>query len=129
MRGPSNVTRFILIIEFVLVAYMLYALTSSVYRSYQIDQHIAQFERENQEIALENDRLSDDFAYYSSQAYKEKIAKQNFGLVNPGEQVIVIPDQNVVAQPEDELLQKKSARKWERLSNPEKWWNFFLRAG
>lgn len=124
--GPSNLTKFILISEFVLVAYMLYALSSSVYRSYQIDKHIAQFETENQRILEENRRLSADYEYYSSQAYKEKIAKQNFGLINPGEQVIVIPDDGVIARAEDEVLQQKSARKWEIMSNPKKWWTFFF---
>lgn len=124
--GPSSLTKFILIGEFVLVSYMLYALSSSVYRSYQIDKHIAQFEAENQRILDENQRLSADYEYYSSLAYKEKIAKQNFGLINPGERIIIVPDGSVIAREED-VLQQKSARKWEIMSNPRKWWTFFLR--
>lgn len=125
--GPSNITKFILIIEFVLVFYMLYAICTSVYRSYQIDQHIAEFEKENQRILEENQRLVSDYEYYSSQAYKEKIAKQNFGLINPGEKVIIIPDENIIAKSEEEVLQQKTARKWERLPNTRKWWAFFFR--
>ena len=32
-----------------------------------------------------------------------------------------------IAMQEEEVLQQKSARKWEKLSNQRKWWTFFLR--
>ncbi|MBD3328390.1 hypothetical protein GF340_03740, partial [Candidatus Peregrinibacteria bacterium] len=87
----SNTTKMIIIGEFLLVAYLLFTLTSSVYKSYQIDVHIENFEKENARIEEENRRKSEDYDYYSSNAYIEKIAKQNLGLVNPGEEVIIIP--------------------------------------
>lgn len=123
----SNFTKMVIIVEFLVVSYLLYTLTKSVYQSYQIDQHIENFKRENDLIAEENKQKEADYNYYSSDAYREKIAKQNLGLVNPGEEVIVIPnspDSLVVASgdlnPEIENLS------FQALANPQRWWKFFF---
>lgn len=124
----SNFTKMIIIIEFLVVSYLLYTLTKSVYQSYQIDQHIENFKRENDLIAQENKQKEADYSYYSSDAYIEKIAKQNLGLINAGEEVIVIPSSaagttGVVggAQTDDE-----NDINIRPLPNPQKWWKFFF---
>lgn len=124
----SNFTKMIIIVEFLVVSYLLYTLTKSVYQSYQIDQHIENFKKENDMIAQENKQKEADYSYYSSDAYIEKIAKQNLGLVNPGEEVIVIPSSasgstgvvgGAVEEVEDDV-------RIQPLSNPQKWWKFFF---
>lgn len=122
----SNFTKMVIIIEFLVVSYLLYTLTKSVYQSYQIDQHIADFKKENDLIAQENKQKEADFSYYSSDAYIEKIAKQNLGLVNPGEQVIVIPNtpDNPLSSTADQNQSDYS--NIQALSNPQKWWKFFF---
>lgn len=124
----SNFTKMIIIVEFLVVSYLLYTLTKSVYQSYQIDQHIENFKKENDMIAQENKQKEADYSYYSSDAYIEKIAKQNLGLVNPGEEVIVIPSSvsgstgvvgGTVEEIEDDV-------RIQPLGNPQKWWKFFF---
>jgi len=117
----------VIIGEFLLVSYLLYTLTVSVYKSYQIDQHIKNFEAENAKIEEENREKSEEFEYYSSDAYIEKIAKQNLGLVNQGEEVIIIPNVDNGASgvvgglpDEDSVLADSS------ISNSSKWWKFFF---
>ncbi len=124
----SNFTKMIIIIEFLVVSYLLYTLTKSVYQSYQIDQHIADFKKENDLIAQENKQKEADYSYYSSDAYIEKIAKQNLGLVNPGEQVIVISN---TAQGQTGLTNGSTDDQSDNagiqsLPNPQKWWKFFF---
>lgn len=117
----------VIIGEFILVSYLLYTLTVSVYKSYQIDQHILNFKKENDQIAEENRQKESDFNYYSSDAYIEKMAKQNLGLLNPGEELIVIPSTNsdtnailgVTDMNENDVAIKSS-------TNPQKWWRFFF---
>jgi hypothetical protein len=117
----------VIIGEFFLVSYLLYTLTVSVYKSYQIDQHIKSFEVENARIEEENRRKSEEYDYYSSDAYIEKMAKQNLGLVNQGEEVIIIPSENVKSSgvvggiEEDDDSGSGSS-----LSNSQKWWKFFF---
>jgi len=55
-QHTSNFTKMVIIGEFFLVSYLLYTLTVSVYKSYQIDQHIKNFEVENSRIEEENRR-------------------------------------------------------------------------
>lgn len=119
----------ILIGEFLLVSYLLYALAANVYQGYQIDYHIQNFQEENRKIAEANQKAADDLLYYTSNEYLEKIAKQNLGLVNPGEEVVVLsedilqgPDPEAFAQEEQSL----QLQRYYNLSNPQKWWKFFF---
>ena len=127
-QHTSHTTKLIIIGEFLLVSYLLYTLTASVYKSYLIDQHIKSFEVENTRIEEENRIKSEEFDYYSSDAYKEKIAKQNLGLVIPGEEVIIIPNESFddvgsgMASDGDDT----AGNAYSSLSNPEKWWKFFF---
>lgn len=127
LQHTSNMTKMVIICEFLLVSYLLYTLTVSVYKSYQIDQHIKSFEEENARIEEENLLKSEEFDYYSSNAYIEKIAKQNLGLVNPGEEVIIVPNSDsgtsgIVGG----LVSDDTQADTNPQSNPLKWWKFFF---
>ena len=126
-QHTSNFTKMVIIGEFFLVSYLLYTLTVSVYKSYQIDQHIKNFEAENARIEEENLRKSEEFEYYSSDAYIEKMAKQNLGLVNAGEEVIIIPSADskstgIVGG--DSVTGEDNGAT--NAGNPQKWWKFFF---
>lgn len=116
----------ILAVEFILLSYMLYVLSTSLYRSYQIDQFIASVEEENAKLAQENAALAEDFEYYRSDAYREKIAKQNFGLVRPGEEVIILAPENKAYLTSEERVVSANREYYEHLSNPKKWFLFFF---
>lgn len=109
-----------------MVSYLLYSLTVSVYKSYQIDVHITQFESENKRIEEENRRQSEDFEYYSSSAYIEKMAKQNLGLVNRGEEVIIIPGDSFENREDGSYNVTEDGSQYIALSNYTKWWKFFF---
>ncbi|MFA5830073.1 MAG: septum formation initiator family protein [Candidatus Gracilibacteria bacterium] len=127
LNHTSKVTKMVIIVEFLVVSYLLYTLTVSVYKSYQIDQHIATFMSDNEKIALDNKQKELDYGYYSSNAYVEKIAKQNLGLVKPGEQVIVIPSSDLPVNGADQNNGTNTSDLAVRsLSNPQKWWKFFF---
>ena len=130
LHHSSNFTKIVIIVEFLVVSYLLYTLTVSVYKNYQIDQHILSFKKENDRIAEENKQKEEDYSYYSSDAYVEKIAKQNLGLVNPGEEIIVIPSNpnvstGVVGGTQDNETAVDNA-KVKLLPNAQKWWKFFF---
>lgn len=130
MSAYSNeefgVMRIVLIVGFLVVAYMLYNLTVSIYDNYQIEQHIAEFEQRNEELLEENQKKLEDFQYYTSQEYIEKVAKTNLGLINQGEKVIIIPDDDFVVLTEDEDLAHVSEQIRDSWPNPKKWWMFFF---
>lgn len=122
----SRTTKIILIVEFVLLSYMLYVLSASLYKSYQVDRFIAAAEEENAKLALANESLIEDYEYYKSDAYYEKIAKQNFGLVRPGEEVIVLAPAGKEYLSPEERADYSSKQYYESLSNPARWFKFFF---
>ena len=124
----SRTTKMILIAEFVLLSYMLYVLSTSLYKSYQVDNFIKRAEEDNAKLEKSNSLLIEDYEYYKSVSYKEKIAKQNFGLVRPGEEVIILAkstNQTPALSNEDraDLLSKGY---YDKLNNPQKWFFFFF---
>lgn len=125
-ENPYGMMRIVLVVGFFMVAIMLYNLTVSIYENYQIEQHITEFEEKNTDLSKDNKQKLEDFQYYTSDEYVEKIAKQNLGLVNPGERVLVIPDEDLIIlsqTEEDARLSEQIRATW---SNPKKWWKFFF---
>jgi cell division protein FtsB len=125
-ESQFGMMRLVLIVGFFIVAYMLYNLAVSIYENYQIEKHIAEFEARNEELQNENQQKQDDLAYYISEEYIDKIAKQNLNLVNPGEKVIVIPDEDLIVLSQDEDTEALSEQIRASWSNPKKWWKFFF---
>lgn len=122
----SSLTKLIIIVEFLLVAYLLYSLTKNVYNSYKIDKYIESFKEENSAIENENKQKTEDYLYFTSQEYIDKIAKQNLGLINPDEEVIIVAPE-LVNSGSDEEGGSGGLAKHEGRSNAEKWWDFFFK--
>lgn len=127
LSHTSSLTKLIIIIEFFLVAYLLYSLTKNIYSSYQIDKYIDSFEEENALIEQENKQKNDDYLYFTSEEYIDRIAKQNLGLVNPGEEVIILSPELLAQDVEgDEDIVDGDYAKYSEDSNPKSWWSFFF---
>lgn len=126
LNPNSNVTKLVIVVELILVVYLLNTLTVSVYRGYQIDKVIQQFQEDNRRIEEDNRRKSEDYQYFTSPNYIDKIAKQNLGLVDPGEKVIVLSNQNVPASGEVLIDAKAQSNDFVDLENRQKWWFFFF---
>ncbi len=127
-QETSHGAKIVIIGLLLLVSYLLFTLTSSVYKSHQLDVHIRTFETENSRIEEEIRTKSEELGYYNSEAYIEKIAKQNLGLVNHGEEVIIIPNEVLesVGTFEGEGYENDEVGSYDSLSNPERWWKFFF---
>lgn len=119
---PSNFTNLIIIGLILLSAYLLYSLTLAFYKSHQIDIYIEDFEDKNIRIEEENKKLIEEFDYVTSDAYIDKILKQNKGLINPGEEVVIIASNPDSLSEENEFnLSSIGKRDLNKLSNFEKW--------
>jgi len=113
-------------VEFLLVSYLIYSLTKNVYNSYKIDTYIETFRAENDRIAKENAQKNEDYLYFTSEEYIDKIAKQSLGLVNPGEEVIVLSEDVLSKNDEPADSGTGEFAKDAGLSNAQKWWKFFF---
>lgn len=122
----SSLTKMIIIVEFVLVGYLVYSLTKNVYNSYQVDKYIETFKEENYAIESENKQKTEDYLYFTSQEYIDKIAKQNLGLVNPGEEVIILSSEAIEETEIDIYEDGLTIAKYAGLSSAQQWWEFFF---
>ena len=122
----SGLTKLIIIVEFFLVAYLLYSLTHNIYNSYQVDKYIEKFETENTLIEDENRQKTDDYLYFTSEEYIDKIAKQNLGLVNQGEEVIILSPDALGGEDEIEDFDEEGFVPYLELPNSKQWLNFFF---
>ena len=127
----SSLTKIIIIVEFVLVAYLIYSLAKNVYNSYLVDSYINGFEDENTLLVAENRGKTEDYLYFTSEEYIDKIAKQNLGLVNPGEEVIIISTDSLTYDTKTlesgDSLEDSDLIRIETRTNPQLWLDFFVR--
>ena len=63
---------------------MLYVLSTSLYKSYQVDKFIKTVEDENKSLEQTNADLIEDYEYYKSDSYKEKNSKAEFWFGSSG---------------------------------------------
>lgn len=89
----SSFSKFVIFLEFILVAYLVYALTKNVYQNYKVDQIIEAYKADNESIENQIKSKTDEYLYVTSEEYIDKIAKQNLGYINPGEEVIVLSNE------------------------------------
>jgi len=88
----------VILIGFGIAAYLMFSLATSVYKNYLIDQHIKSFEEENVRLAAENLQKKEDYDYYISEAYLEKTAKESLSLKKPGEEVIILVEDDIKSE-------------------------------
>lgn len=126
LTHSSGLTKLIIFIEFFLVSYLLYSLTKNVYNSYQIDRYIEDFEKDNLSLELENQQKTEDYLYFTSEEYIDKIAKQNLGLVNPGEEVIILSPDVLSPEGNDSIEFEGDFAVFSGMTNTQQWWELFF---
>ena len=126
MRHQIPQTSKIIITILLCVAiYMFGTLIKELYTNYQIEQYIENVDDRNKLLAEENESLQADLEYYTSERYKDKLYKQNLGLVNPGERVLIIKRDDVISNEQlsiDEQQASKRLQYYRELPNYKKWW-------
>lgn len=118
----------VIIVGFITIGYMLFNLAISVYNDYQVNLRLEQYAEENERIARDNLNKKEEYAYFNSDLFKDKYAKENLNKLQPGEKVIVLPEktENIFAErplfEEDELKVERLML----LSNREQWKEYFF---
>ncbi len=119
-------SRWFLILGLLLVGYSFFVLGKMVWQNYKVNQQIKSLESEIANIENENQKLSDLIAYFQTETFKEKEAREKLGLVKPGEKVLVFPQNE--KNEEQFAINNKSTEETEKIPNYQKWWNFFFEA-
>jgi len=116
---PMTIGSFFL---FVVVLYLLFTVGRSVWVSYQSNQDI-DLESEKA-IALESEinYMKNQIAYYKTNTYREKQAREKLGFIAPGERALALP----VDEPEDKVLDTTQSEVKIKTPNYRLWWIYFF---
>ena len=124
-RNKPFVLQLIIVGGFLVFLYIFFALATSVYRDFKLETGIQGFEDEIARLAELAKRKPQDVHYYQSGEYKDKYAKENLNLLNPGEKLIIIPQekQNVKLEVVTERFSYSNVLE---LPNRNQWWEYFF---
>ena len=113
----------------VIVLLISWSGVKAIQMNYNLQKQIATAKQENDVQQLQNNNLSLENEYYNSNQYLELQARQNFGLANPGEQELLVPQSVALAYAPKVNIQTREAS---MVSVPalqrhiNDWSNFFL---
>lgn len=79
-----------IVIGLTVVGFMAFGLALSFYRNLLFEQTLEKIKEQNGLLKGTIDQGYRDLEYYESAQYKDKYAKENLGLVNPGEKALII---------------------------------------
>ncbi|MBI5411740.1 septum formation initiator family protein [Candidatus Peregrinibacteria bacterium] len=125
MRTGSRKAQIIIIVSFLIFFYVFLSFATSVYRDYNLESHIEKFDSDVRRLETLVYSKPAEVKYLESIQYKDKYAKENLNLINPGEKVIVIPQEDpvVFARGPDTHSTPKDILS---LSHPQQWWQYFF---
>ena len=108
--------------------YMFFALATSIYRDYKLDTEIGSFEDLINDLAERANQKPADLKYLQSDEYKDRYAKENLNLLNPGEKLIILPDpeRNVEQGPVQLMTEILSPDSILNKPNNQQWWAYFF---
>ena len=82
-----------IVVGLTVVGFMAFGLALSYYRNILFDQTLVTIEDQNDVLRATIEDGYRELSYYRSTQYRDKYAKENLGLVNPGEKVLIITEQ------------------------------------
>jgi cell division protein FtsB len=85
------VTRYVLLLVALAIAFTLTGFPARVLHSYEVNQRARQLEEQLAALKRENELLQQELAWRRTDEYVRTTAKENLGLVQPGEEVVLLP--------------------------------------
>ena len=86
-----NYSRTVFWIGLILVVYIFVILVDENSKNYKLRQQTLALETQNQQLQTNINDLQNKITYYSSDEYREMVARQNLNLQAPGESVVIVP--------------------------------------
>ena len=124
-KNKPFVLQFIIVGGFLVFLYIFFALATAIYRDYKLEVNINNFDDEISNLAAMADQKPKDVEYYQSEAFKDKYAKESLNLLNPGEKLIIIPDEEQVVKSEV-VVNNMDNSTILKLPNRNQWWEYFF---
>lgn len=90
MRGRINFSQIAFWIGLGLVLYIFFLLIGEGGKSYRLHSQADQINVEMSQLQADTELLEYKIAYYTTDAYKERLAREKLGLQFPGESVVIV---------------------------------------
>lgn len=128
MKNRPFTSQLLIISGFIVLLYMFFSLTTSIYKDYKLESEIERFGGEIDKLAAMAHTKPKDVDYFLSEEYKDRYAKENLNLLNPGEKLIIIPEDDQVVEKGPVVLESDRITPIAvlSLSYPEQWWEYFF---
>lgn len=81
-----------IVVGLTVVGFMAFGLTLSVYRNALFEETLNDIRAQNTVLRTRIAKRYEDLEYYRSLQYKDKYAKENLGVVRPGEKVLILTE-------------------------------------
>lgn len=109
---------------------ILFALVRIAKKKYEVNQEIAELSAQIARIEEENRQLDKLLAYYNTDYYKEKVAREELALQKEGEEAIAVPENvdksgNSAVERKEQGESENETKFWQRM-NPYRWWHTFF---
>ena len=91
-----------ILVGLTVVGFMAFGLALSFYQNILFEKRLGDLDARNRKIDDAIEQGYRDLDYYRSDQYKDKYAKENFGLLNPDEKVLIITEDKQLSPMSDE---------------------------
>jgi len=117
--------RTVTVFALVVVGYLVLGSVKLIFENYRVHQEATRLDTELIGVQQRNLELKNLLAYYRTDSYKEKEARQRLNFQQPGERVVVVPvppneDVTSLTQPGIETQPASPP------SNPQRWMDYFF---
>jgi cell division protein FtsB len=117
------------ILSVLLALYIIFILSKSVWKNYQINKEIEAKEQKIAELQKEIEEMQNLIAYYQTDTFQELEARSKLNLKKPGETAIAVPKRQT--QEENPAVAGTAtatgSNEEESAPNYLKWWRFFTK--
>jgi cell division protein FtsB len=110
----------------ILIIFISFSLIKEFLRKLEINREVNELEAEVSLLEERNTKMADLIQYLNSSSWQEKEVKSRLNLQSPGEKVVLIPENNQTNINVPEQLESSRQVTEEKISNPQKWLNYFL---
>lgn len=126
MKSRSFLTQLVIVGGFLIFLYIFFALATAIYKDYRLDTNIEKFEEEIEKLAEKARQKPKMVTMLESSQYKDRYAKENLNLLNPGERLIVIPGEERVVKAEPVQMDSFDDTAILNLPYRQQWWQYFF---
>ncbi|MFA6908442.1 MAG: septum formation initiator family protein [Patescibacteria group bacterium] len=120
-------SKLLLSVELLFLVLIGVALGKELVQKYTIEREINQLKEEYANLEKQKVDLEQLVTYFQTDSFQEEEARTKLGLIKPGENVIILPQQNGEDRAASSSSTTDESVSLSQSSNPQRWWSFFFR--